>query len=54
MTEIDKLSKEEFLSRCYNYDPTEMLDYKLPTPEEVYENFSKFVAPPSKIDVENF
>lgn len=42
MSGIDTMSLEQFLSRCTCFDPKEKLDYQLPTPEEVYNNFSKY------------
>lgn len=42
MAGLNNLSRDQFLSRCTCFDLSEKLDYQLPTPEEVYNNFSKF------------
>jgi hypothetical protein len=42
---IDKISREQFLNSCTCFDVNENLDYQLPTPEEVYNNFSRYKAP---------
>ncbi len=39
---IDKINEKQFLDRCINFDPREDLDYQLPTPIDVYNNFSSF------------
>jgi hypothetical protein len=44
MLGINNMSKTQFLQNCVCFDPKEDLDYQLPTPEEVYDNFSTYRA----------
>lgn len=39
---INQTTKEKFLSECTHFDPSEKLDYQLPTPLEVYESFGNY------------
>lgn len=42
LSKIDEMNKESFLNQCPFFDQDSNIEYQMPTPEDVYKEYSSY------------